>query len=95
MYGKMIDSKLIIAPRSLTGNGILVFNPPTKMYLAQGWKPVALTPLPEAPAGWHYEVGWEETAEEILQTWTLVEDPDEIDSEEALEILLGGGSHEA
>lgn len=90
MYGKLIEGNLTIAPRKLPGDGVVVYNPPEEMYLMQGWKPIQFTDEPDAPIGYHYEESWEETSDEIVQTWTLVEDPDDIDDAEALEILLGG-----
>ncbi len=90
MYGKLINDELKIAPSKLPGDGVTVYNPPAEMYLAQGWKPVTFTEPPgDPPEGYHYESGWEEQTEEIVQTWTLVESPDDIDDAEALAILLG------
>ena len=90
-YGKLIDGRLHTAPHVLPGDGVNVWNPPAEMYRAQGWKPVTFTEPPDdPPEGYHYEAGWEETADEIIQTWTLVESPDDIDEAEAWEILFGG-----
>lgn len=92
MYGKLENNKLIGAPRKLPGEGVNVYNPPAEMYLAQGWKPVVFTDEPgDAPTGYYYESGWEEQAEAIVQTWTLVEAPDDIDEAEAWEIIFGEG----
>jgi hypothetical protein len=63
MYGKLIEGNLRIAPKVLPGEGTIVYNPPAEMYLAQGWKPVEFTEAPDAPAGYHYESGWEETGD--------------------------------
>ena len=91
MYGKLENDNLIIAPRKLPGNGVIVYNPPESMYREQGWKPVTYTDEPgDAPSGYHYEPGWAETSDEIVQTWTLVEDPDDVDEAEAWEIIFGG-----
>lgn len=91
MYGELIDGNLLIAPRKLNGDGVVVYNPPESMYRAQGWKPVEFTDAPEAPEGFYYESGWEETADSIVQTWTLVPLPDDIDDAEAFDIIFGGG----
>ena len=77
MYGKLIDSNLTLAPRRLPGDEVVVYNPPAKMYLEQGWKPVQFTDDPEAPSGYYSESGWEEQANAIVQTWTLQELPPE------------------
>lgn len=89
-YGKLIDGDLQFAPRKLNGDGVVVYNPPAEMYAAQGWKPVEFTDAPEAPSGYYYESSWEEQDEEIVQTWHLVELPDEVDDAEAYNIIFGG-----
>ena len=91
MYGKLIEGNLQIAPRKLNGDGVIVYNPPAEMYLAQGWKPVRFTDEPEAPSGYFYESGWEEQADAIVQTWALTPLPDDIDEAEAYDIIFGGG----
>ncbi len=90
MYAKLIDDALQIAPKKLSGDGTTVYNPPAEMYAIAGYKPVRFTEPPEAPDGYHYEGGWEETEDEIIQTWHLVEDPDEVDEYEAYSIIFGG-----
>lgn len=90
MYGKLNDGNLTIAPKKLPGDGVVVYNPPEAMYRAQGWKPVEFTDSPEAPDGFYCESAWEETADSIVQIWTLVPLPDDVDDAEALSILLGG-----
>lgn len=90
MYGKLIDGNLRVAPKVLTGEGTIVYNPPAEMYLQAGYKPVTFTPEPgDAPTGYVYVPGWEETDEAIIQTWTLEEEPD-IDEAEAFDIIFGG-----
>lgn len=90
MYGKLIDGDLRIAPKKLPGDGVVVYNPPAEMYREQGWKPVVFTDAPEAPEGYACECGWEEQTESIVQTWTLVPLPDDIDDAEAFDIIFGG-----
>lgn len=89
MFAKMIDGMIQFAPSVLSGDGVNVWNPPAEMYLAQGWKPVVFTDEPEAPSGYYYESGWEEKTDEIMQTWMLVELPDDIDETEAYDIIFG------
>ena len=96
MYGKLIEGSLIAAPSMLPGDGVNVWNPPAAMYMAQGWKPVIFTDEPsDPPEGYAYEPGWGETSDEIVQTWTLVEEPDEVDPAEAWEIIFGGDGDDA
>lgn len=92
MYGKLENGALRYAPRKLPGDGVTIWNPPAEMYLAAGYKPVTFTEAPEAPEGYYYESGWEETADSIVQTWTLVQEPDDIDEAEAFDIIFGGGA---
>lgn len=92
MYGILIENELYGAPKSLPGDGVNVWNPPAEMYLEQGWKPVTFTDVPsDPPEGYHYENGWEENESAIVQTWTLVESPDDIDETELVNILFGEG----
>ena len=90
MYGKLISGSVQYAPNKLPGDGVVVYNPPEAMYREQGYKPVEFTDAPEAPEGYTYESAWEETAESIVQTWTLVPLPDDIDEAEAFDIIFGG-----
>ena len=91
MYGKLINNELIIAPRKLPDGDFIVYNPPADLYLANGYFPVEFTnPPDDPPEGYHYESGWEQTEEAIVQTWTLVQDPDEVDPAEAWEYIFGG-----
>ncbi len=91
MYGKLNDGNLTIAPRKLNGYGVVVYNPPAEMYAAQGWKPVTFTDAPDnPPEGYTYESSWTEQNNAIVQTWTLVERPDDIDEAEAYNIIFGG-----
>ena len=91
MFGKLNDGSIVFAPKMLSGDGVNVYNPPAEMYAEQGWKSVRTTKAPESPPGYHYEGGWEETANEIVQTWTLTSGSEGIDEIEALAILLGEG----
>jgi len=90
MYAKLIDGVLSTAPKKLPGDGVIVYNPPAEMYLEQGWKPVTFVDPPEAPAGYYCESGWEEREDTIMQTWTLVPLPEDIDEREAYNIIFGG-----
>lgn len=91
MYGKLNDGNLTIAPRKLPGDGVVVYNPPAEMYLAQGWLPVEFTDAPEAPEGYYCESDWQDQGDRIVQVWTLYPLPDDIDDAEAFDIIFGGG----
>lgn len=90
MYAKLIDGALQIAPKKLPGYGVIVYNPPEEMYRAAGYKPVTFTDAPEAPSGYSCEPGWEEQTDAIVQVWTMVPLPDDIDEREAYDIIFGG-----
>ena len=91
MYAKLINGEIFFAPKHLDTETSHIYNPPAELYIEQGWKPVRFTDPPEAPEGYYYESGWSETEDEIVQTWTLVKLPDEVDEAEAWNILFGEG----
>ena len=49
VYGKLINNTLTLAPRRLTIDECVVFNPTDAQYEAAGYLPVIYTPAPEAP----------------------------------------------
>ncbi len=86
MYGKIENGVFYRAPHRMSGEDAL----------ANGYKPVVLTPAPETDNE-HYPVEWlEETETEIVRHWNVEAfpvDPDpELDDAEALEILMGGAT---
>lgn len=92
MYAKLENGVLIRAPKMMDVGENHVYNPTAEQLLAAGYKPVQYTePAGEAPEGYAWDSGWEDTGETIVQTWTPVElPPEELSAEEALDILLGG-----
>lgn len=90
MYGKLIEGELIYAPKKLSGNGVIVYNPPAKMYREQGWKTIINTDE-KPPEGYYFEEEWVEKETTIEIKRTLVPVPDEVSDEEAFEIIFGGG----
>lgn len=90
-YGKLNEGKLVLAPNNLPGDGVVVYNPSSEMYAANGWKKVVFTEMPICEEGYHAEYSWHETAKQIRQEWTQVQDPPEEANErdfiEALEDL--------
>ena len=100
MNAKIIDGVFTIAPKKINriidGQEYTTFNPTGEMLAEQGWKPVVYTnPPDDAPDGWHYEDSFADGNGEIVQEWTLVENPDpaeeEVSPDEAMEYLFGGG----
>lgn len=94
MYAKLISGTLRSAPKKVTYNGKVIFNPPEEILLDMGYLPVTYTDMPtDASNGQHYESYWEYTDTEIVQVWTLVDNPAEPESElsadEALNIIMG------
>lgn len=94
MYAKLENGILRSAPRTVQWNGCTVNNPSADKLVKLGYKPVRYTDMPmENVEGKHYESGWTEEENEIVQTWTLVDDPvypePELSSDEALNIIMG------
>ena len=98
-YAKLIDGALVYAPRKIQtvidGKPYNTYNPKDEQLAAQGWLTVRYTDPPDdAPEGYHYEDSFAEGDGEIVQEWTLVEDPDpaeeEVSPDEAMEYLFGG-----
>lgn len=94
MYAKLISGILRSAPKKVTYNGKTIFNPTEEILLDMGYFPVTYTDIPtDASNGQHYESHWEYTDTEIVQVWTLVDNPAEPESElsvdEALNIIMG------
>ena len=81
-YGKLINNTLTLAPNPIIVADRQIGNPPAEVYTAEGYKPVRYTDPPVVAGGFVAVPGWEETAEEIVQVWTIEEVP--ITEEEAL-----------
>ena len=81
-YAKLIEGELILAPNPIIIGDRQIGNPPGEVYEAEGYKPVIYTEPPVVEPGYVAVPGWTETAEEIVQTWTVEEEP--ITEEEAL-----------
>lgn len=90
MYAKFIDGEIIFAKRIEEIGGVQVKFPTEEQYRSIGFKPVRFTEMPEAPDGYRYEEGFREETDEIVQTWTMVELPDDVDEAEAFDIIFGG-----
>lgn len=89
-YAKLINNSLVYAPNPIIIGDRQIGNPPGEVYEAEGYLPVRYTEPPEVEPGYVAVPGWEEQDEAIVQTWTVEEEPDEVDSERAMEILFGG-----
>lgn len=89
IYGKLIDGAIVYAPNPIKHDGLWYGNPPGEIYEAEGYKPVRYTDPPEVEPGYIAVPGWTETAEEIVQTWAVEEEPDEISEERAYRIITG------
>lgn len=94
MYAKLQNGILRSAPKTVTWHNCTVNNPSADKLAELGYKPVRYTDMPEnTESGKHYESVWEERETEIVQTWTLTEDPvypePELSADEALNIIMG------
>ena len=82
MYAKLVNGTHRSAPKKVYYNGKTIFNPPDDVLLDMGYLPVTHTDMPtDAPDGKHYESHWEQTDTEIVQVWTLVDNPAEPEPE--------------
>ena len=88
-YAKLIDGEIAFAPNPIIVGDRQIGNPPDEVYLEQGYKVVVYTEPPVVEPGYVAVPGWEEQADEIVQTWTVEEEPDEVDADRAMEILFG------
>lgn len=94
-YAKLVNGAIRYAPKTVQWQGKTVNNPSADKLLDLGYLPVIYTDMPtEEVEGKHYESGWGQTETEIVQTWTLVDNPvyqePELTAEEAFNILVGG-----
>lgn len=91
MYGILIESVLHHAPARLVIGSGTVFNPTAEQLESAGYKKIVFTEKPVCEEGYHAEMSWRETAKQIRQDWTVVQDPpaeaEEQDFIEALENL--------
>ena len=93
-FAKLINDYPSYAPRRMRIGSSIVYNPTDAQLLAEGYLPMTETEPPETDEQ-HYPVAsWEERDGEIVQVWTVEELPEDIPDEEALDIILGGGSLE-
>lgn len=91
MYAKLINGSLQHAPNPILHDGLWYGNPPGYVYESEGYKPVTYTAPPQTDTGYIAVPGWQETAESIVQIWTVETEPDEVGADRAMEILFGGG----
>lgn len=69
MFGKLINGMLYLAPKvSSDGRGKLI-NPPDEYWIAQGYKEVIYTEVPDMREGYHVVDGWKEEEDKIVQKW--------------------------
>ena len=94
MYAKLINNTIRPAPKKLCHNGNTIFNPSPDILAEHGYLPVTYADMPtDASTGQHYESHWEQNDTEIVQVWTLVDNPaepePELSADEAFNIIMG------
>lgn len=78
MYAKLNNNRIVRSPNKVNYEGRTIFNPPEEVLTALGYYPVTYTDMPmDAPEGLHYEPSWYQGDTEIIQIWTLVDNPEE------------------
>lgn len=88
-YAKLLDGKPVYAPNPILHNGVWIGNPPPEVYLTEGYKPVRYIDPPSVDPGYVAVEMWQETKEEIVQTWAVEPEPDEIPEDRAYRIITG------
>lgn len=93
-YAKLVEGLPVYAPNPVVMGQTWVGNPPGDVYAAMGYLPVSYTALPQEPLehGFRWEPRWIQEQGLIRLTWLQapVSPDEELSSEEALNILLGG-----
>ena len=90
-YAKLIDGKPEYSPNPIKIGVYTVYNPTDNMLLNEGYLPVTYTNPPcEPDSGYMWVEKWYELEDTIYQAWEQVLEPDEVNSERAMEILFGG-----
>lgn len=89
MYAKLINGILQPSPNPIYIDPWWIGNPTTEMLISEGYKPAVYTTPPVAAEGFVAVPGWTETEDEIVQTWKIELEPDEISADRAFEILFG------
>ena len=72
-FGKLENGALVYAPSPLIIDGLQAFTNDAVILLSHGYKPIVQTDAP-TQTGYHAVASWTESATQITQTWTLVED---------------------
>ncbi len=97
-YAIMTDGIPRFAPNPILMGEKRIGNPGASVYLSLGYKPVLAESRPtEHPAeGFDWALSWTESQDAILGIWEQLPIPvdQELDSETALNILLGGAAHD-
>ena len=87
-YAKLIEGELVLAPNPIIVGDRQIGNPPGEVYIEQGFLPVVYTEPPETEPGYEAVPGWYDDGDEIREVWTVVPEPDDVDSDRAMEILF-------
>lgn len=85
-YGKLINGEMQFVPNPIRINDTDVFTTDPTPY---GYKPITYPTQPSAAGYMAVPDGWEENENEIIRKWKLVEAPDEISNDEAIDMLEG------
>ena len=81
-YAKLIEGEIVFAPNPILVGENYIGNPPGSVYEDAGYKPVVYTDPPTVEPGYIAVPGWEDEGDEIVQVWSIEEEP--ITEDEAL-----------
>lgn len=73
MYVKLVDGNLEYAKHFLVDGDVMIINPSDEKYLESGFKTLVREEAPEIAENQRLEVFYEETEDEVLQRWEVVE----------------------
>ncbi len=87
MYGKITNGNLILAPKTLTIEGILHYHPSDALYEQAGYLQVVDTPYPETDVDSliRYTYSYEEQNGKIVKVWVEVTAEPEIEKAPTVE----------
>lgn len=76
-YVKLISGRITYAPKKLINGNATIYNPTAEQLIADGYKPLQVDPMPTTDSRHHLEAVYTDTADAVVQSWIIVENPPE------------------